>query len=216
MTTMSIEREIKLALPASRVEAARALLAELSGQAGQPVALANLYFDTPDGGLARAGGALRLRRTPDGWLQTFKFGGGASGGVHSRHEWEMAVAGEALELDALLAACGDAQARALVRDAAATLVPLFHTHFTRTLWPLHWTGTLIEAALDIGEVQAEVDGALRRAPICEIELELKDAPNARAHVALDALADVIQQRLPGTTSEDVSKAERGYRLRSGQ
>ncbi|KAG0162136.1 hypothetical protein DFQ28_005540 [Apophysomyces sp. BC1034] len=213
---MSIEREIKLALPASQIRHAHALFAELTRHDGRAVALASLYFDTPERQLARAHGALRLRRTPDGWLQAFKFGGGASDGVHSRYEWEMAVAGEALEFDALLAACDNDRAGAVLRDAALTIVPLFRTDFTRTLWQIEWSGKRIEAALDIGEVKADVDGATRRAPICEIELELKDAADDASHVALDALAAVVKERLPGTAPEDISKAERGYQLRDAQ
>ena len=39
---------------------------------GTPIELANVYFDTPRLALANAKSALRLRRTPDGWLQTYK------------------------------------------------------------------------------------------------------------------------------------------------
>lgn len=213
---MSIEHEIKFALPASQITAAHTLLAKLAGSEGRPVALANIYFDTPDIKLARAHGALRLRQMPEGWLQSFKFGGAASNGVHSRYEWEMAVAGQALEFDALLAACDNSDASAVLRDAAPTVVPLFRTDFTRTLWRIDWNGRQIEAALDIGEARAELHGVTRRAPICEIELELKDAADAAAHTTLDALAFIVKERLPGAAPGNVSKAERGYRLLSNR
>jgi triphosphatase len=125
--TMSIEREIKLSLPREHVDAARALLTELAGRDGETMPLANVYYDTPERTLARAKSALRLRRTPGGWVQTLKFGGGARQGVHSRHEWEMAVAGEALDFDTLFAHCDDPRAVDALREAAQRVEPLFRT-----------------------------------------------------------------------------------------
>lgn len=210
---MGIEREIKLSLPREHVDAARALLTELAGRDGETMPLANVYYDTPERTLASAKSALRLRRTPGGWVQTLKFGGGARQGVHSRHEWEMAVAGEALDFDTLFAHCDDPRAVDALRETAQRVEPLFRTDFLRTLWPLDWHGTAIEAALDVGEVQAIVGGKMRRAPICEIELELKDGSDEAAHAALDAVAAIVKARVPGVAPDNISKAERGYRLR---
>jgi triphosphatase len=206
---MAIEREIKLALPLAQVSAATQWLAAHTGNAGHPITLANIYFDTPSLALAKAKGALRLRRTPDGWLQTFKTAGEARGGLHSRHEWEMPVAGKALEVDALLDACDSAEIAASLREAAPQLIELFRTDFTRTLWTVQKDGTEIEAAIDRGEVSAEVDGETRRTPISEIELELKHGDEA----ALHALANELVLAVPGLAPDDLSKAQRGYRLR---
>jgi triphosphatase len=206
---MGIEREIKLALPADQVDAAARWFVARTGTAGHPVALANIYFDTPELTLARSKSALRLRHTPDGWLQTFKTVGVATSGLHSRHEWEMPVADEALEIDALLRACDDAAAAEALRQAAPHLIELFRTNFTRTLWQLPCNGATIEAAIDQGEVLAEVDGDSRRAPILEIELELKSGDEA----ALHALADELRAHVPGLSPDNISKAQRGYRLR---
>ena len=100
---MAIEKEIKLALPAGQADAARRFFVARTGEAGREIALSNVYFDTPDLALARAKSAVRLRRAPQGWLQTFKTVGTAEGGLHRRHEWEMPVATDALEIDALAA-----------------------------------------------------------------------------------------------------------------
>jgi inorganic triphosphatase YgiF len=70
-------------------------------------------------------------------------------------------------------------------------------------------GATIEAAIDQGEVLAEVDGDSRRAPILEIELELKSGDEA----ALHALADELRAHVPGLSPDNISKAQRGYRLR---
>jgi triphosphatase len=206
---MGMEREIKLALPADQVSAATRWFVARTGAAGQPVPLANIYFDTPALTLARSKSALRLRHTPDGWLQTFKTAGNASAGMHSRHEWEMPVAGEKLEIDALLHACDEPTVAAALRGAAPDLMELFRTNFTRTLWQVAHSGATVEAAIDQGDVIAKVDGETRRAPILEVELELKSGDEA----ALHALADELRAKVPGLAPDDVSKAQRGYRLR---
>ena len=206
---MGMEREIKLALPADQIDAATRWFVARTGTAGRPIALANIYFDTPALTLARSKSALRLRHTPDGWLQTFKTAGNASAGMHSRHEWEMPVAGEKLEIDALLHACDEPTVAAALRGAAPDLMELFRTNFTRTLWQVAHNGATVEAAIDQGDVIAEVDGETRRAPILEVELELKSGDEA----ALHALADELRAKVPGLAPDDVSKAQRGYRLR---
>ncbi|CAD6557842.1 Inorganic triphosphatase [Paraburkholderia hiiakae] len=208
---MGIEREIKLALPRDQVDAALRLFETRAGKPGRAIRLENVYFDTPALALARAKSALRLRRAPEGWLQTFKTVGVALNGLHARHEWEMPVAGEALEIDRLLHECDEAGVSTALSDAAANLIPLFRTDFTRTLWTLDVDGAQVEAAIDQGEVIADVNGETRRAPICEIELELKAGDEAVLHT----LAAELVQALPGLAPDDISKAQRGYKLREG-
>ncbi|WP_028218394.1 CYTH domain-containing protein [Paraburkholderia oxyphila] len=208
---MAIEREIKLALPRDQVQAALRLFEARAGVPGRAVRLENIYFDTPSLTLARAKSALRLRRAPEGWLQTFKTVGVAQSGLHERHEWEMPVAGEALEIERLLQECDEAGVSTALTQAAAALIPLFHTDFTRTLWVLEVDGAQVEAAIDQGEITADVNGTLRRAPICEIELELKGGDEA----ALHTLAETLTKALPGLAPDDISKAQRGYKLREG-
>jgi triphosphatase len=208
---MGMEREIKLALPRDQVDAALRLFESRAGTPGRAVRLENIYFDTPALALARAKSALRLRRTPDGWLQTFKTAGVAQNGLHARHEWEMPVAGEALEIAHLLHECDEAGVATALSEAAPALIALFRTDFTRTLWTLTVDGAQIEAAVDQGEISAEVNGETRRAPICEIELELKAGDEA----ALHTLAAQLVAELTGLAPDDISKAQRGYRLREG-
>ncbi|SMG60025.1 CYTH domain-containing protein [Paraburkholderia susongensis] len=208
---MGMEREIKLALPAGQVQAATQWFVARAGTHGQAIKLVNIYFDTPQLALAASKSALRLRQTPDGWLQTLKTVGKATNGLHSRHEWELPVAGAKLEIDALLRACDEPAAADAVKQAAPSLIELFRTNFTRTLWQVDVDGAQVEAAIDQGDVLAEVDGETRRAPISEIELELKSGDEA----ALHALAAELGKRIPGLAPDDISKAQRGYRLRAG-
>ena len=208
---MGMEREIKLALPPAQVQAATQWFVARAGGTGRPIKLVNIYFDTPELTLASSKSALRLRQTPDGWLQTFKTVGSANEGLHSRHEWEMPVAGEKLEIDALLRQCDEPSAADALRQAAPELVELFRTNFTRTLWRVEVDGSDIEAAIDQGDVFAEVDSETRRAPISEVELELKSGDEA----ALHTLAAELSRQIAGLTPDNISKAQRGYKLRAG-
>lgn len=208
---MSIEREIKLTLPASQIQAAGQYFTARTGEPGRAVPLENIYFDTVSLTLVQAKLALRLRKTPHGWLQTLKAAGAALGGLHSRHEWETPVTGGALALEALYAVCDDASACGIVRTAAPELVELFRTTFTRRLWVIEHDGTQIEAAMDRGEVNAEVNGVEQHAPISEIELELIEGDEA----ALMAFATDLQAAVPGLVPDNMNKAQRGYALRAG-
>jgi triphosphatase len=208
---MGIEREIKLALPPDQAAAVERYFVEQTGEAGRDLPLENIYFDTPALALTRARMALRLRKTPSGWLQTLKAAGTARGGLHSRHEWETPVSSASLETGALAGVCDDAQVLAVLRSAEPELVALFRTTFVRRLWRVAVAGTVIEAAIDRGEVTAEVDGVVRRAPISEIELELIDGEES----TLASFAAKLSANVPGLVPENVNKAQRGYALREG-
>jgi triphosphatase len=205
---LGIERELKLALAPSRHDDMARFFDERTG-AGKPIELANVYFDTPELALAKAKSALRLRRTPDAWLQTYKTLGKTVAGLSNRQEWEMPVAGEALEIDALLENCDDAQARDTLASAAPALIALFKTDFKRIVWDMEREGSQIEVALDRGKIIANVDGETREAEISELELELKSGDVG----ALSLLAAEMRGAFPELTPEDLSKAERGYLLR---
>jgi len=205
---MAMEQEIKLSLAAGHVAAASACLSEIAGDPGQLIALENIYFDTAECALAKIKSAVRVRKTAQGWLQTFKAGGGVSQGLHSRHEWEMPISGPHLEPDALLAACADHPAALVLGLALPQLQPLFHTDFSRRVWNLEHAGAQIEVALDQGRVTVERDGQERSTPICEVELELKHGDVS----ALHSLAELLRERVPNLTLDNVSKAQRGYQL----
>jgi inorganic triphosphatase YgiF len=110
-----------------------------------------------------------------------------------------------------LHACDEPAAADALRRAAPALIELFRTNFTRTLWHVELDGAAIEAAIDQGDVLAEVDGENRRAPISEVELELKSGGEA----ALHTLAAELGKQISGLAPDNVSKAQRGYQLRAG-
>lgn len=196
------EIELKLALPPGQADA---FLKRMARRRSTPVQmdLVTRYFDTPDFALSAAGVALRVRRAGRRWLQTLKTEGERQGGLSRRVEFEMPVAGGALDWARF-------PAEALVYVPAALreqVGAVFETRFRRTAWLLKGRGgAQIEVALDLGEVMAGES----RQPICEIELELKAGqPDALFALALEWAGAF--DCLPF----DVSKAERGVRLAHG-
>jgi triphosphatase len=191
---MDREIELKFLLPP---EAAVLALTLLKGE-GAVRQLDATYFDTPDHALRKAGFGLRVRDGEGGRKQTLK--SASAGGVFSRGEWEEAIAGPGPDRDAL------ARTPAAAMLDGEALAPVFTTRVERTVRLVRVGEAVIEAALDRGELSAEG----RRAPVCELELELKSGP-ARA---LFDLARDLAKRVPLRLSL-VSKAERGYGLALG-
>jgi inorganic triphosphatase YgiF len=191
---MDREIELKFLIPP---EAAALALTQLNGE-GAVRQLDATYFDTPDHALRKAGYGLRVRDGEGGRKQTLK--SASAGGVFSRGEWEEKIAGPGPDRDAL------ARTPAAAMLAGEDLAPVFTTRVERTVRIVHVGEAVIEAALDRGELSA--DG--RRAPVCELELELKSGEPA----ALFDLARQLSKRVPLRLSL-ISKAERGYGLAAG-
>ncbi|WLD57498.1 CYTH domain-containing protein [Salinispirillum sp. LH 10-3-1] len=196
---MSTEIELKLLLPAS---ARASLIAHplLQNIPAEQFTLSNIYCDTPQQALTQAGIALRLRNKGSQWLQTLKTRGEAQGGLHARQEWEMPIAGPALEWGKLPK---EVLPAGLKLDAVQ---PLFETTFERHAWQVIHNDSVIELVLDQGLACA---GDATQ-PIGEIELELVSGTPADLFSMAEQLATSITL-LPS----DISKAERGYRLVNG-
>jgi inorganic triphosphatase YgiF len=193
------EVELKLALPPTQLGALlrHPVLASTPPLQQQ---LANTYFDTPAGDLAAARLAVRLRQLDHQVLQTVKTAGQGGGGLSSRQEWEWQVPDTSLDQSGL-AALPPFQG-ALAQKIAA-LRPILSTDFTRRSWRLAWQGSEIELVLDEGEIAC----GTAKAPICEVELELK----AGDPKALWSLAVELASQVPLRPS-DTSKAARGNAL----
>ena len=198
----AMEIELKLRLPPSALDALRAdpLLAAARATHKR---LDNIYFDTPQRRLARAGIALRLRRDGRRWLQTVKGGSNSQAGLHQREEIEFSVPGPALEWRPL---AGTTFERVL-KPLKDQLGPQFRTRFRREIRRLRGpTGAEIELAIDQGEILA----GDQREPLCEVELELLSG----SADDLFALALLLAGRHP-LVLDNRSKAERGSRLAQG-
>ena len=164
-------------------------------------ALRSVYFDTPDGVLRAAGCGLRVRATPDGFVQTLKRQ--TAPGQTARDEWEVPVASEALDLAALKTT----PAHKLLKGRRRDLSPSFATTVVRRIRMVNWEGARIEVAFDAGDLSA----GDKREPIYELELELKSG----APAALFSLARRLARDLAIVPVFE-SKAERGWRLADGE
>ncbi len=85
-----LEEEIKI--PCAHLDPVRIALERLGGRCiARSRRESNVLFDTPDGQLAHAGRALRLRRIDDRWILTFKGPATWRGPVKTREELETFV-----------------------------------------------------------------------------------------------------------------------------
>ena len=203
---MDKDREIELKLCIDPVDAAAfrrlPLLREKSLEGPTRRKVFNVYFDTPDLVLKQNAMALRLRKMGGKWLQTLKTAGTATGGLHHRGEWEYPLHAPQLDLslfrESPLAALPQSQQMHL------TLTPAFTTVFNRTTWRVEVSpGQQVEVALDQGVIRCGES----EVAISEVEIELLEGGAAAVFDVATALAAQIALR-----PDNVSKAERGYRL----
>lgn len=208
MSTPGREVELKLELEPRAAEDLKfsgAVAGFFSGKTSTKQ-LTSIYFDTADLRLHKARIAARVRKSGQRWIQTVKLGKPLSGGLSSPIEIETDVSGPQFQLDQV----ADDDIRRQIADCTggAGLVPCFETVMQRTQLDLtREDGTVIEAALDIGEIVA----GDKRLPLCELELELKSGGIAPLYEAALALTGANAFRF-----SPMSKAERGYRLFLGQ
>jgi inorganic triphosphatase YgiF len=159
--------------------------------------LSSTYFDTPGRRLRRGGLALRLRDDGEVLVQTLKQSPGPGG--FARGEWERQLPSRRLDLDAL----AETPAAPILNGDAEDLAPVFLTTVERRTRLCREGSSLIEVAIDVGEIVA----GDRHEAIREMELELKRGePDALFNLA-QKLADGADLRLSFE-----SKSERGYRL----
>ena len=194
------EIELKFLASSAGLEAMLKLVlfAPLRNADAQPQV--STYFDTPDHAIQKAGFVLRLRQVGGGIIQTVK----QEGASLARGEWEAALDTHELDLErAALTPLGKLLADEELR---ARIVPLFTTQINRRKAEVTFARSVIEVALDEGEVIA----GEARTPIREIELELKSG----GRHGLFALARKLVRSAPVSLSL-ISKGERGYRLAAG-
>ena len=197
---MGQEIEIALAIPAQRLAAVRQAL--FSDADAKTRRLESTYFDTADGALEAAGTVLRIRRMPDSsYVQTIKTAAGP--GLFGRQEFEQPADGATPDLAPLEQVLPPDVAAAV---ATAGVRPVYVTMVRRTSALAAIAGAEVELALDEGEIRA----GDRKAPIREIEVELKSGP---ALAVYEAAERALAAGAGGLVV--ASKGERGSRLAKG-
>ncbi|MEO3736174.1 inorganic triphosphatase [Shewanella baltica] len=163
--------------------------------------LANGYFDTPDLQLRQWDMGLRVRGYDAHREQTIKTAGQVVGGIHSRPEYNVTIQADSPDLSLFPAGIWPADA-----DLAATqaqLTCIFHTDFYRRAWHVQIDNSVVEVALDIGEITANG----QQEALCELEFELISGDTEALLKLAMQVASVVPVRLG-----KASKAQRGYRL----
>lgn len=199
---MPIETELKLKLPAS----AHARLAAhpiLAAAKMEKLQLLNAYYDTPELALFQDLIAVRQRRKGWQWLLTVKGADQSAGGLAQRREWEVPCEAGRFSFGHI----DDKKLRSRLEALAPRFEPIFRTDFTRKVWLIEpQPGTRIEVALDRGEIQSRQN----KEAISELELELLEGEPSDLY----RLAMQLSEATP-LHPEAASKAERGYRLFTG-
>lgn len=209
--SLTMETELRLLIAPADVVAFSRLALLKQWATGRPATrlLRNSYFDTPDLLLKSHGMELRVRRVGRLAVQTLKADGRVASGLHQRQEWETRVAGPQPDLAPLraLVGAGSPWDKVLrLPGLAQGLAPIFDSEIRRTTWLLRLPqGARVELVLDQGELR-QGDA---RAPISEVELELKAGDAG----VLFKLALQLQQQLPLRIG-NLSKAARGYALQT--
>ncbi|RVT50961.1 CYTH and CHAD domain-containing protein [Rubrivivax albus] len=202
---MGVEIELKFQVSPGRLAAVKRAVATRSAER---IDLHASYQDTADGRLAAARLAWRVRREGARWVQTLK---GPGDGLAHRLEHEVDCApvpdGQVPKADVGLHA-GTLAGRLLANTLAGAgpVQQVYATEIVRIRRVLRHGGARIELALDIGEVVA----GNRRAPVCELEMELLQGPLA----ALWSLARSWAGRF-GLLLDPATKSERAQWLAAG-
>ncbi|MEC5344467.1 inorganic triphosphatase [Brenneria populi] len=206
---MSEEIELKFIVHRDGVESLRKQLSDWRSEYSRVEhlharRLTNTYYETADRFLRKQGIGLRIRGEDERYEMTVKTAGRVIGGLHQHPEYNIALEKAALDLSLLPADIWpeNCDPGALQR----ALNPLFSTDFTREMWVITYHQSVIEVALDRGEIRA---GELSE-PLCELEMELKLGQTAD----LFELAAEIAE-FGGLRQGSLSKAARGYHLAQG-
>lgn len=190
-----IELELKYAITAEQVTDFLALpyLQSIAHSAND---LYSIYYDTIDFELFKKDYVLRVRKKGDSYIQTVKRSGHVVNGLHERPEWEWVLSNKQINLNYFPEVD-------MLKGLA--LKPIFITEFERLTWLITQKGTRFELCLDQGSVY--IPNSKSTTPISEIELELISG----SADTLSNFGSMLQAQL-GLKTENVSKAERGFKL----
>ena len=198
---MVTRREIELKLNVGSANVDKLVAAPiLTGVSSRKQAQTSTYFDTPEQALRTAGLSLRIRTIGKRRIQTVKAESVSAVGMFARPEWEMSITRNRPVIDD-----GDGNPLHSLIGAhdLRRLAPIFRIVVTRQTFDIRQDGTRIELVIDQGEIVANC----QTAPVCEVELELKEGSPA----SVFALARTLDAVAPLQLSA-LSKSQSGYRM----
>lgn len=198
---MGVELEYKLAV-ANPMVLEQILfdpqIAEVRQGGYDMIAMATIYYDTPDKRLSSRHWTLRLRQENDRLVATLK----TPGPDRSRGEWECPAPSIQAAIPMLLETGAPQELTALLEGQP--LVPTCAAQFTRRAAKLVFgDGTVCELCGDVGALM----GGSREEDFCEIEVELKSG----SEDTLQAFAGELMDRF-NLTEEVRSKFARASAL----
>lgn len=205
---METERELKYSTTDDHVPSAAEISAALEGtelSVRSPTVehYQDVYFDTADGALRRAGIALRRRHRPSGSFATFKGPVTLRDGLHSRQELESPLTAAGYWPDDVLSALPDGV-------EPRSLYPLAELDVRRVRLIVDLAGEPVaDVAFDQVTCSApdEVDASVT---FHEVEIEnLTQDPGAEVHMS--RIAEAVGTLIPLTLSS-FSKLERAQAL----
>jgi len=165
--------------------------------------LNNKYFDNKNLALREMDIGLRIRGVDQKYEQTVKTAGKVVGCLHQRPEYNVAL--ESNHLDLLLFPTHIWPEYLDVVKLQQSLQVIFSTDFSRQTWLITQASSVIELALDRGEIFTSSN--VETLAINELEIELVSGDEQALFTLAEQLMEVIQMK-PGK----LSKAARGYTL----
>lgn len=133
----------------------------------QHIVMKAIYYDTEEGFYRQNKIAYRVRQENDCFVATYKQGKINAQGIFERIEVNKIV--DSLEPDISVFAGEQIIWDKIKESKTKKFIPMIITDFVRECIVIPWRKSLVELALDEGFVQ----GGKHKAPICEVELELK-------------------------------------------
>ncbi|MFT7006441.1 MAG: triphosphatase [Colwellia sp.] len=165
--------------------------------------LSNSYFDNNDLALRKMDIGLRIRGVDQAYEQTIKTAGKVVGCLHQRPEYNVALEGNHLDLSLFPEHIWPEHVDVLILQKSMQVI--FNTNFFRQTWLITQESSVIELALDRGEIS--IDSNVDTLAINELEIELVSGDEQALFALAEQLVTVVQMK-PGK----LSKAARGYAL----
>lgn len=190
---MAVELEVKFSATEEALEKIRSNFCAQSRQ----IQMRTTYYDTPDGDLSAKWFTLRQRQENDQSVCTLKTPAG-----EGRNEFEVLCPDIREALPMLCKLSGHD-----LPELEKGIVEVCAAAFTRTAQDITWGNTLLELALDQGQLL----GGGRSIPLCEVEVELKQGDKT----ALAAFATLLQSSY-ALKPENKSKFRRALSLAKGE